>query len=128
MKWIRTFESFIDPNILSQLNIRAIVHSDYFFTDKTVGNFYTNNIFDITVNSMSSDHEVIYLYTTVKFQMVEYTIRISFDNERNVDYGGEYFDLKHRNRYDLDGFNKLTNEILDDLVPNDIWDVRFENN
>lgn len=128
MKWMITFESFLDPDILNSLNVKKITHSDYFFSDKKISKFYTNNIFDITVNHMSAEHDVVYLYNTINYRNVEFTILISIDNENNVDYGGEYYDLKNSKYFDVDVFNQLTNEILDDLVPHDIWEIRADNN
>jgi len=133
MKRIKRITELLDQDVLKSLNIKPINRKDYFFEFKEVNQVYDAHIFEILVQSMNLDKGgkgvLINLLVTYKFK--EYGVGILYMDDESVFYAnlndseyGIHELRKDMGEQNMEIFNEVTENIINDLIPVDFWEVR----
>ena len=133
MKRIKKVNELLDPETLRRLNIKPIKREDYFFGDKEVNKIYDAHIFEIIVKSMKMETggKAVLIDLLVSYKLKEYGVGIVYMDDENVFYGSMYESeygieelREDMGESNMEVFDDVTEQIINDLIPEDFWEIR----
>lgn len=134
MKHIKRINELIDQQVLNDLNIKKIDRSKYFFSHKEINQLYDVHIFEILVKDMNLDTggKAVLINLLVTYKFKDYGVGILYMDDENVFYADltdEEFgitDLRQdMGESNMEIFNDVTEQIIDELIPIDFWQIRL---
>jgi hypothetical protein len=134
MKHIKRINELIDQQVLSDLNIKKIDRSKYFFSHKEINQLYDAHIFEILVKDMNLDTggKAVLINLLVTYKFKDYGVGILYMDDENVFYGDltdeelGVSDLRQdMGESNMEIFNDVTEQIIDELIPIDFWEIRL---
>lgn len=134
MKHIKRINELIDQQVLSDLNIKKIDRSKYFFSHKEINQLYDAHIFEILVKDMNLDTggKAVLINLLVTYKFKDYGVGILYMDDENVFYADltdeelGVSDLRQdMGESNMEIFNDVTEQIIDELIPIDFWQIRL---
>lgn len=134
MKHIKRINELIDQQVLNDLNIKKIDRSKYFFSHKEINQLYDAHIFEILVKDMNLDTggKAVLINLLVTYKFKDYGVGILYMDDENVFYGDltdeelGVSDLRQdMGESNMEIFNDVTEQIIDELIPIDFWQIRL---
>ena len=134
MKHIKRIDELIDQQVLSDLNIKKIDRSKYFFSHKEINQLYDAHIFEILVKDMNLDTggKAVLINLLVTYKFKDYGVGIIYMDDENVFYADltdeelGITDLRQdMGESNMEIFNDVTEQIIDELIPIDFWQIRL---
>lgn len=134
MKHIKRINELIDQQVLNDLNIKKIDRSKYFFSHKEINQLYDAHIFEILVKDMNLDTggKAVLINLLVTYKFKDYGVGILYMDDENVFYGDltdEEFGItelrQDMGESNMEIFNDVTEQIIDELIPIDFWQIRL---
>lgn len=133
MKRIKRITELLDQDVLKSLNIKPINRKDYFFEFKEINQVYDAHIFEILVQDMNLDKggKAVLINLLVTYKFKEYGVGILYMDDENVFYAdltnsehGIYDLRQDMGEQNMEIFNDVTEQIINDLIPGDFWEIR----
>lgn len=134
MNHIKRINELIDQQVLSDLNIKKIDRSKYFFSHKEINQLYDAHIFEILVKDMNLDTggKAVLINLLVTYKFKDYGVGILYMDDENVFYADltdqelGITDLRQdMGESNMEIFNDVTEQIIDELIPIDFWQIRL---
>lgn len=134
MRHIKRINELLNQEVLNSLGIRPVDRSKYFFGTKTINQIYDAHIFEILVEKMKMETggKAVLIELLVTYKFKEYGVGILYMDDENVFYGdltdGELgvSDLrKDMSGSNMEIFDDVTEQIINELIPIDFWQVRL---
>ena len=134
MKHIKRINELIDQQVLNDLNIKKIDRSKYFFSHKEINQLYDAHIFEILVKDMNLDTggKAVLINLLVTYKFKDYGVGILYMDDENVFYADltdqelGITDLRQdMGESNMEIFNDVTEQIIDELIPIDFWQIRL---
>ena len=134
MKHIKRINELIDQQVLNDLNIKKIDRSKYFFSHKEINQLYDAHIFEILVKDMNLDTggKAVLINLLVTYKFKDYGVGILYMDDENVFYADltdeelGVSDLRQdMGESNMEIFNDVTEQIIDELIPIDFWQIRL---
>lgn len=134
MKHIKRINELIDQEVLNRLNIKKIDRSKYFFSHKEINQLYDTHIFEVLVKDMNLDAggKAVLINLLVTYKFKDYGIGILYMDDENVFYGDltdeelGVSDLRQdMGDSNMEIFNDVTEQIINELIPIDFWEIRL---
>jgi uncharacterized Fe-S center protein len=134
MKKIKKVNELIDKDVLNKLNVKKFDRSKYFFSHKEINHFYDAHIFEIFVKDMNLDAggKAVLINLLVTYKFKDYVVGILYMDDENV----FYIDLtdeelgisdlrQDMGESNMEIFNDVTEQIINELIPVDFWEIRL---
>lgn len=128
----------LDPEITKKLNLdklsRGMSNIDYFFTQKNLNKNYEFGPFEIFVESVNFQQGYLILPIKITCEQITHDMFIVYDSNENIHYGSKSGEDGIIRIEQLLGFRRfkmldeVTSEIIDDVIPEDFWEVRGYSN
>lgn len=134
MKYIRRIDELIDQEVLNHLNIKKIDRSKYFFSHKEINQLYDAHIFEVLVKDMNLDTggKAVLINLLVTYKFKNYGVGILYMDDENVFYGDltdeelGVSDLRQdMSESNMEIFNDVTEQIINELIPVNFWEIRL---
>lgn len=134
MKHIKRINELIDQQVLNDLNIKKIDRSKYFFSHKEINQLYDAHIFEILVKDMNLDTggKAVLINLLVTYKFKDYGVGILYMDDENVFYADltdqelGITDLRQdMGESNMEIFNDVTEQIINELIPIDFWQIRL---
>lgn len=134
MNHIRRIDELIDQEVLNHLNIKKIDRSKYFFSHKEINQLYDAQIFEVLVKDMNLDTggKAVLINLLVTYKFKDYGVGILYMDDENVFYGDltdeelGVSDLRQdMGESNMEIFNDVTEQIINELIPVDFWEIRL---
>jgi hypothetical protein len=134
MKHIKRINELIDQQVLNDLNIKKIDRSKYFFSHKEINQLYDAHIFEILVKDMNLDTggKAVLINLLVTYKFKDYGVGVLYMDDENVFYADltdeelGISDLRQdMGESNMEIFNDVTEQIIDQLIPADFWQIRL---
>lgn len=134
MKHIKRINELIDQQVLNNLNIKKIDRSKYFFSHKEINQLYDAHIFEILVKDMNLDTggKAVLINLLVTYKFKDYGVGVLYMDDENVFYADltdeelGISDLRQdMGESNMEIFNDVTEQIIDQLIPADFWQIRL---
>lgn len=126
-------ESAVDPDVIKSLKLDKINDEDYFFDEKVIDEVYDAHIFEAKVEKIILQPGGVIINMIVTHKMHDFEISIIYTPDDNVYYADKnnlnnINNLKNSLGNNWELFDEVTNQILDDHIPIDFWEVRNRRN
>lgn len=131
------FEMMVTPEVKKELGLDKfqIPTSDvrYFFDEKMIEEVYDKHYFQVIVYKLANRGHLLIIPMRVDWKGEEFDIFMVLTSDDEVYYGSKtgeqgVQDLRMAMGEYFEDFDELTNQILNDHVPEDYWDVRAMQN
>lgn len=135
---IKLFREMIDPELSKDLELdklsKDMSNKDYFFSEKEINKQYEFGPFDIFVEKVFFQQGYVIMPIEVTCDGFLHRMFLAYDCDENINYGsqmGQEGIIKIEQMLGQKRFKMLdeaTSEIVDDLIPEDFWEVRGYSN
>ena len=131
------FNELMDPELSIKLGLPSFQKDpddkDYFFNIKDVNKTWDEDIIKIEVLTIKFDGDSLVFDTVVTISGKEFPIYILVDFESNVQFGSpngiEYVDdFIDALGAELEYFQDMFDDVYDELIPDDFWELRSKMN
>lgn len=129
---ILLFNELVSPGVFKSLGLdkmdKSSTDKDYFFTEKEIDEVYDAHIFEIRAIKIISKSGMLIIPIEVSAKGMNYNIFIVYTSDEDVFYGSEdgdktINDIKTLIGTNWDIFEDTVNQIIDENIPVDYWDV-----
>jgi hypothetical protein len=135
---IKLFREMIDPELIKDLELDKISKDssdkEYFFSEKTLNKDYEFGPFNIHVEKVFFQQGFVIMPIEISCDGFLHRMFLAYDSDENIHYGsqmGQEGIIKIEQMLGPKRFQMLdeaTEEIINDIIPEDFWDVRGYSN
>ncbi len=135
---ISLLREMIDPNLQKELGLDKITgklsNQDYFFTKKEVDKEWNFEYFTIYVENMYFQQGFVIIPIEITCDGFLHRMFLVYDSSDNIFYGSQTGEVAIKKIEEMLGDKRFqmlesaTSEVVDDLVPEDFWEVRGYSN
>jgi hypothetical protein len=123
------FEDIVSPKIRKELRLDQLTKKsndkNYFFDEKEIGKVYDAHIFEVKAMKVFYLPDLINIPLEVTIKGKDYFLSIVYLPDENIYYSGDKLDdLKNALGNNSKLFDEVTQQILDDHIPFDFWEVK----
>lgn len=123
-------EAIVDPEVIKSLKLDKINDKNYFFDEKEIEEVYDAHIFEVKAEKAHLHPIGLIITLVLTIKMKDFNIFMVYTPDENVYYGAEDGENTIKQLEDALGdnwelFNDVTQQILDDHIPRDFWEVRM---
>jgi hypothetical protein len=135
---IKLFREMIDPELIKDLELDKISKDssdkEYFFSEKKLNKDYEFGPFNIHVEKVFFQQGFVIMPIEISCDGFLHRMFLAYDSDENIHYGsqmGQEGIIKIEQMLGPKRFQMLdeaTEEIINDIIPEDFWDVRGYSN
>jgi hypothetical protein len=128
------FEELVDPEVIKSLKLDKLTskteYKKYFFDEKEINEVYDAHIFEIKVTKIVYQQGVIVIPLEMEYKGSDYSMFMVYDSDESVYYGSKTGEAgmeeirKILGEENMELFDSVTEQILNDHIPNDFWEIR----
>jgi hypothetical protein len=127
------FEELMDPEMRKELKLDQLTKThddkDYFFDEKEIGEVYDAHIFEVKAIKAVYQQGLIIIPLEVTVKGKDYDMFMVYSPDENVYYGGPEGEKTVQSLRDVLGpnwnlFDEVTEQILNNHIPLDFWEVK----
>lgn len=133
-KKIKLFREMINPELSKELDLHKLSRNksdkEYFFSEKEVDKTYQSGPFEIYVEKVFFQQGFVIIPIEITCDGFLHRMFLAYDSDENIHYGsqmGQEGIIKIEQMLGPKRFQMLdeaTEEIINDIIPEDFWDVR----
>ena len=134
---LKRFNELMTPEETKQLGLFPFLanpgDSDYFFDSKSVDKFYDEGEVKVHIHNVRFDGDSLLFKSTITIYEQDYDIYILVDFDQNVEFGSErgksYIDnFEQALEPEFEYFVDMFEDIYNDIIPRDFWEVKSKVN
>jgi hypothetical protein len=128
------FEELVDPEVIKSLKLDKFTDKEeykkYFFDEREINEVYDAHIFEIKVIKVVYQQGLIVIPLEIEYKGSDYSMFMVYDSDDNVHYGSKTGEdgvekiTKTLGEENMELFDSVTEQILNDHIPNDFWEIR----
>lgn len=135
---IKLFREMIDPELSKDLELdklsRETSDKNYFFSEKEVDKTYQFGPFEIYVEKVFFQQSFVIIPIEITCDGFLHRMFLAYDSDENIHYGSQLGQegiikieqMLGPKRYEM--LDDATEQVVDDLIPQDFWEVRGYSN